>query len=406
MARNSTIRSLPTIDKVYREEASPQHCWRIDTRGYHSAMKIHILLAGLLMGVLVSSSEDVPPPILRQSPDYPVYYEGETVTLTCETQGKYRRFHFSFYKNSKYIENDNTNMYKIYGMEYSDIGIYACDYWTGHHSSPRSNEVSLFFSDKLPSPAIHLEPSRSVYSMGESVTLVCSHPKNRGVRRIAFYKKGNIQPLKEGEENTYVISTSEKEIAGGYSCNYCLDVHGKLIPSPASGYITVNVSVLTSQATVTTIIQETLAPDKTSKTSSTETFSPTQNNKVTRSASHSKAQSLTYIFGGGLILIIVFVLVHIFFRIYVTRNGKKEGSVVELPAAESDLHSGHNLKNPVKPSLYPTEFQEMETEHYYSEITLPIVKGTPPIVTLYSTAKAIDPLPSVYQTNLTTPARK
>ncbi|XP_069820281.1 platelet glycoprotein VI-like isoform X2 [Dendropsophus ebraccatus] len=370
MARNSTIRSLPTIDKVYREEASPQHCWRIDTRGYHSAMKIHILLAGLLMGVLVSSSEDVPPPILRQSPDYPVYYEGETVTLTCETQGKYRRFHFSFYKNSKYIENDNTNMYKIYGMEYSDIGIYACDYWTGHHSSPRSNEVSLFFSDKLPSPAIHLEPSRSVYSMGESVTLVCSHPKNRGVRRIAFYKKGNIQPLKEGEENTYVISTSEKEIAGGYSCNYCLDVHGKLIPSPASGYITVNVSVLTSQATVTTIIQETLAPDKTSKTSSTETFSPTQNNKVTRSAR------------------------------------KKEGSVVELPAAESDLHSGHNLKNPVKPSLYPTEFQEMETEHYYSEITLPIVKGTPPIVTLYSTAKAIDPLPSVYQTNLTTPARK
>ncbi|XP_056384080.1 uncharacterized protein LOC130277429 isoform X2 [Hyla sarda] len=401
---------------------------------------------GLYIGVLVSSNEGIPAPTLKATPEYPFYFKGETVTLTCNTQ-EYRHAHFSFYKNSQYIPSENKYTYKINAMDDSDVGIYACDFWARSRSSPRSNEVSLFYFDKLPSPVIYLDPSRSVYSMGESVTIVCSPPMSKEVKRITFNKEGNVQPLKEANGNTYVISTSTREDAGRYSCTYSVEIQERWVTSFTSDYIIVNVSVSTARTTATTKIPETSAPDMTSKkrtielstptqrnkvtnsaisiaqavtttipltslpdmtdkTREIEMFSTTQSNKVTNSTSYSKVPYLIHIYGGGLFLIVTFVLIKVFFLIYFTRKRQREGTMVELPVSEPDLKSSPNLKTIVQTSLCPTSFQDMEAEHFYSEIELPNVKAASPIISMYAKAKAIDPLPSVYQTDLTSHARK
>ncbi|XP_066460021.1 platelet glycoprotein VI-like [Eleutherodactylus coqui] len=401
-------------------------------------MNIHviILLAGLCMAAVVSSSDIVPPPKLSASPDYAVYYKGEQVTLTCNTHEKYRKAYVTFYKNSKYIPTDTKKTYSIHGMEDSDVGKYVCDFWTGSHSSPRSNEVLLQTSDKLLPPVISLNPSLSVYPRGELVTLVCSPPKRIEVKRIRFYKEENVQLSEETDKNTYVISASSEEVAGRYSCTYFIEMQQKWRSSPSSEYIVVNVSA--AETTAATIIPRSTALDLTSKTRPTETFSPTQSNEVTNSTTESIAgtmvsqlpevdvgnktqtnktrslKSFLNILVGGLILIISSVLIQGLVHICIQLNGKRRGTMTEAPmrlseevlqVPESDLHSVHNLKTTVETSFYPSPLKEMEAEHFYSEIELPIENARPPIVSVYTTAKAIDPLHPVYQTDLATQAR-
>ncbi|XP_056384082.1 uncharacterized protein LOC130277429 isoform X3 [Hyla sarda] len=373
-------------------------------------MNIYLLGAGLYIGVLVSSNEGIPAPTLKATPEYPFYFKGETVTLTCNTQ-EYRHAHFSFYKNSQYIPSENKYTYKINAMDDSDVGIYACDFWARSRSSPRSNEVSLFYFDKLPSPVIYLDPSRSVYSMGESVTIVCSPPMSKEVKRITFNKEGNVQPLKEANGNTYVISTSTREDAGRYSCTYSVEIQERWVTSFTSDYIIVNVSVSTARTTATTKIPETSAPDMTSKKRTIELSTPTQRNKVTNSAI-SIAQAVTTTIPLTSLPDMTDKTREI--EMFSTTQSNKvtnstrqrEGTMVELPVSEPDLKSSPNLKTIVQTSLCPTSFQDMEAEHFYSEIELPNVKAASPIISMYAKAKAIDPLPSVYQTDLTSHARK
>lgn len=68
------------------------------------------------------------------------------MTLTCATEREYRHANFTFYKDSKYIRTDNKYIYKIYGLDYSDVGNYACGFWFGSYSSPRSNEILLLLT--------------------------------------------------------------------------------------------------------------------------------------------------------------------------------------------------------------------------------------------------------------------
>ncbi|KAM3936746.1 uncharacterized protein RB166_000142 [Leptodactylus fuscus] len=421
---------------------------------------------------------EIPSPTLMRSPVQGFYYKGESVTLTCETPRKYRHSHFTFYKNSEYIETDNTYVYKIYGMELSDVGTYTCDFWSVRQSSPRSNEVTLFFSDRLSPPVISISPSLSMYNMGESVTIVCSPPGSLILKKIKFYKDGNVQPIKEAENNTFVISTSNKDVAGRYSCTYTANIQETLRTSSYSEYIIVNVSAV--QTTTSRVFPESPALGNTSKTSNIETFTPTKSNDITDSAKFLKI--LIYSFHGGLIF--TFVLTIGLLRLCIRLNGEREDIVTEpsmtfvplspllpapgarswrfrnrkqaevkrsshtcamercfsslLPAfhfagasssslvkeatrsrrrghehwagdigAESqpDLISAQNLKTIVQPSLCVTALEEIQTQHFYSEIEMFPVNVHPPVVSVYASATAIDPLPPVYQSDLTTLAR-
>ncbi|XP_071990701.1 uncharacterized protein [Engystomops pustulosus] len=369
-----------------------------------------------------SLPDNIAPPILRASPHYDFYYKGESVTLTCNTPSEYLKAHFSFYKNSECIPTDNTTIYNIQGMDYSDIGKYYCDFWSGKSSSPRSNEILLLFSDTLPAPVISLSPSLPVYRMGESVTIICSLPKSWQKKKIEFYKEGNLQPVKREEENTYVISTSNKEVAGRYFCTYTTEISETLITSLPSNYITVNISVSAAQTTKATAEATTM--DETSKTEEMEESSLIQSttstnvakttrdktvwqtsvfdvkNKTTE-AVKSFSQVFLYIFAGCLICISIAVIIIGVVHIYISQKGKREDPMVEL-----SVHSIHNLEKVEQSSLHITELQEMETHHYYSEIELPVVKPTHPNATFYSRAKAIDSLPFVYQTDMSTHASK
>ncbi|CAN2390315.1 hypothetical protein PRIEUP_LOCUS351 [Pristimantis euphronides] len=395
------------------------------------------------MGALLSSSDTISPPILNVLPDYPFYYKGETVTLTCNTDSQYRRAYFSFFKNSQYIQTNNVYIHTINSFDYSDVGNYVCEFWAVTQSSTRSNEVTLFFSDPLPPPVIS---SLSVLTMGEPVTLICSPPKGMEGKRIQFYKEGNVPILSETDKNTYVI-TSNKEVPGRYSCTYSLEMKNKWRTSQSSEYILVNIAgkqtmkkgfiryskvIFALSLSAYTIIPKSPAPEMTSKTRPTETFSPTQSNKVTHSTKGTTAGTIVselpafdlknktplntinswnifiFMVAGGLILITTFVCIQHLVQIYIQRNGKLQIILflfVFLKVPESDLHSVYTLRTVAEPFLCPPPLQEKETEHFYSEIELPIVKTPPPIVYFYSKANAIDPLHPVYQTNLATNER-
>ncbi|XP_073509583.1 uncharacterized protein [Phyllobates terribilis] len=401
-------------------------------------MNIHIdvILAGLCMGILVCRSDSISPPILSASPNHLSYYEGETVTLTCAIQEGYRPSQFTFYKNSEYIPTDSTHIYKVHGMRLSDVGSYSCDFWTGRHSSPRSNEVLLLFYDKLPRPVIILEPSHTVYKIGESITITCSPPRILKEKMIRFYKEGYVQPLNEAKDNIYVITISNKGNGGRYSCTYSTEIQDRRMTSLPSEYIIVNVSVSTGQTTAATIVHETPTLDMRSKTSistgrttaatkvqemptldlrsktsiftrqtTAATMVPETSTLEMTSKKLSLLRTILYFFYGGLILMIVCIIILVVCRFYIPQNGKREGTVVAPPVSESNLSPEHNMKTIEQPLLYHTALQEMETEHFYSEIDLSILNTTTPFVSMYAKAKAIDPLPPVYQTDLTAHAR-
>ncbi|XP_044144082.1 uncharacterized protein LOC122933256 isoform X2 [Bufo gargarizans] len=253
-------------------------------------------------------------------------------------------------------------------------------------------------SDRSQAPDISLNPSLSEYSMGDSITIVCSPPKTLVVKKIQFYKEGHLQPLNEAEDNTFVV-TCNKEVAGRYFCTYTLEIQERLITSLYSQHIIVNVSASIAQTTAAAIIPETSTLDKSSMIRGTETFTSTQSSKVINSTSSFKL--LIYMFAGGLIFIATCVLIQALVRVYISRNG--ESPMVELPVPESNVCSVHSLKTTVPPFFGPSALQEIEMQHFYSEIEMPIVKA--PIVTCYAKAKAIDPVPPIYQTDLTTHAR-
>lgn len=67
----------------------------------------------------------------------------------CNASGNYKSKHFNFYKDSNYIQTDNTHMHRIHSLDYANAGSYACDFWEVSYQSTRSKEITIFLTGKV-----------------------------------------------------------------------------------------------------------------------------------------------------------------------------------------------------------------------------------------------------------------
>ncbi|XP_075173057.1 platelet glycoprotein VI-like [Anomaloglossus baeobatrachus] len=246
--------------------------------GCHSRMNIHIdiIMTALCMGILMTSSgagHKLPPPIISLDPSLSVYNMGDSITILCSPPKPLKVKMIQFYKEGYIppLKEAEDNTYVIPISNKGNGGRYSCTYSTEIQeklmTSLSSEHVIVNVSDKLPPPIISLDPSLSVYNMGDSITILCSPPKLLKVKMIQFYKEGYIPPLKEAEDNTYVITISNKENGGRYSCAYSTEIQERLMTSLSSEHVIVNVSAFIERTTEATTVHETSTLDMRSKTS-------------------------------------------------------------------------------------------------------------------------------------------
>lgn len=396
----------------------------------------NILIVGALNVVLISPGGDstVSHPVLTVSPDYRVYVRGEAVTLMCNASGDYKSKHFNFYKDSNYIQTDNTHMHRIHSLDYANAGSYACDFWEVSYQSTRSKEITIFLTEIPLAPSIFLTPSLPMYNREDSFKMTCSLPNGITIKKTLFYKvePGGSHKLAHNNK-IYVINKPDFKLAGKYICIYTAEIMDRFIDSLESQSILVNIYAFssTSITSTTTPLHTTkgFAFSFTSKTSATTplhttkagidvvstelmtsavhvgktqlitTYYPSQATNITIAENIQKNASslLNVIF----ILLTSFILINIILvYLFIRRKTKQTAMshVSEHIVNTSELQDAQAL--PDAPFI-PGNREDLEETHLYSEIDqTPTVLPQSSLISLYTTEKKIDLIPPIYKTDL------
>ncbi|XP_077323014.1 uncharacterized protein LOC143956691 [Lithobates pipiens] len=399
----------------------------------------NILIVGVLNVVLISPGGDstVAHPVLTVSPDYRVYVKGENVTLMCNALGDYKRKYFNFFKDSDYIQTDNTHMHRIQSLDYTNAGSYACEFWEVSHQSTRSKEITIFVTEKPSAPSIFLTPSRPMYNREDSFKMTCSLPNGITMKKTLFYKVEPDGSHKLAHNNAiYAINKPDFKIAGKYFCIYTAEILDRFIDSLESQSIWVNINDFafssTSITSTTTPLHTTkgFAFSFTSKTSATTpehttkvgidavstelmtsavhvgntqlitAYYPSQATNITIAENIQKNVSswLSVIF----ILSTSFILINSLILVYFFNRRKTKQTAVSHVSEHIDntteLQDAQAL--PDAPFI-PGDREDLEESHLYSEIDqTPTVLPQSSLISLYTTEKKIDLIPVIYKTDL------
>ncbi|XP_040209022.1 uncharacterized protein LOC120940306 isoform X2 [Rana temporaria] len=397
----------------------------------------NILIVGVLIVVLKSpgGGSTVSHPVLTMSPDYRMYVRGEAVTLMCNASGDYKTKHFYFYKDSKYLQTDNTHMHRIHSLAYDNIGIYACEFWEVSYQSTRSNKITIYLTEIPSAPSIFLTPSLP-YNREDSFKMTCSLPNGITITKTLFYKVEPGGSHKLAHNNAiYVINKPDFKIAGKYFCMYTIEIMNRYIDSLESQSILVDIydfafssTSITSTtkplhatkdfAFSSTSITSTTKPLHTTKgidTVSTElmtsavhvgktqlitTYYPSQPTNITIKENiqenASSWLSVMFIFFTSFILINILILVYLFIKRKTKQTAMSH--VSEHIVNITELQHAQAL--PEAPFI-PGNREDLEESHLYSEID-PTTTVLPQssLISLYATEKKIYLIPPIYKTDL------
>ncbi|XP_073487834.1 uncharacterized protein [Aquarana catesbeiana] len=367
----------------------------------------NILIVGALNVVLISPGGDstVSHPVLTVSPDYRVYVRGEAVTLMCNASGDYKSKHFNFYKDSNYIQTDNTHMHRIHSLDYANAGSYACDFWEVSYQSTRSKEITIFLTEIPSAPSIFLTPSLPMYNREDSFKMTCSLPNGITIKKTLFYKvePGGSHKLAHNNK-IYVINKPDFKLAGKYICIYTAEIMDRFIDSLESQSILVNIYAFssTSITSTTTPLHTTkgFAFSFTSKTSATTPLHTTKagidvvSTELMTSAVHvGKTQLITTYYPSQ--------ATNITIAENIQKSKTKQTAmshVSEHIVNTSELQDAQAL--PDAPFI-PGNREDLEETHLYSEIDqTPTVLPQSSLISLYTTEKKIDLIPPIYKTDL------
>ncbi|XP_067308137.1 B-cell receptor CD22-like [Pseudorasbora parva] len=133
-----------------------------------------------------------PKAVLTVKPDPSQLFRGETVTLTCDIQGKARIYRWDCDDTLHYSKEKE---FKITVERTQKCTCLGC---RGSDCTDLSDEVTLTVSDK---PRVSVKPQSSVFT-GDTVTLSCDVRRSTG-RRIIWYKDSKI--IKTGDETSYTL---------------------------------------------------------------------------------------------------------------------------------------------------------------------------------------------------------
>ncbi|XP_031761832.1 uncharacterized protein LOC116412226 [Xenopus tropicalis] len=276
----------------------------------------------------------------------------------------------------------------------------------------------------LPSPKIHLNPLRPMYTGGEQVTVRCEPPNSKEVQKIQFYKDGIVIDRDKDlhRDDSYTVSMYGHEAAGDFSCAYWVKIQERDLKSNISEKVTIKTEGFTTP--LSTTLTSTVTEAKTSKDPISTTTRLTTEHLHADNISTLAVQELIYTIGGAGLFILVVTISLVLLR--TCRKGKsKYHEPAPFPVQANNSASNlrlHQINASVpdseNESTWPQNAVSLQDNedaaqiHTYCEIdpflpTLPAMRSTSPSVQLpqssalaYSTVQAVPLLPTVYQRNL------
>ncbi|XP_035259244.1 high affinity immunoglobulin gamma Fc receptor I-like [Anguilla anguilla] len=158
-----------------------------------------------------------PKPVLTLQPNWPLFFTGETVTLSClgwpdiRTGFTWSKFELNSW-TLKHTSHENT--YTISSVTVAHGGAYRCA-----DSSSHSDDVRLTVSNK-PQPVLTAPPHRQLYA-GESVSLSCEVTGTSAGWKYYWYKgtgPHDIAHIARTAKGLYTLSAAALTHTGEYSC--------------------------------------------------------------------------------------------------------------------------------------------------------------------------------------------
>ncbi|KAL8176441.1 UNVERIFIED_CONTAM: hypothetical protein K2H54_034431 [Gekko kuhli] len=200
-----------------------------------------------------SAAEELPPPELSVYPNYPQYYEGESVELTCvsKTNKKVKGYRF-FDQNGSVVSKLDIDgfwsslLYITVQREKAET--YSCEYWSGNGTkvpSQRSNTITLQVREAPKKPSLTLNHTLLQYRWGDYVSLVCSAPPEaEEIMEFQYFGDRQTHQVLKQSDNTdiYNLSILEPKDTGSFSCAYIRLLSGRNVRSKMSDPVFINLT--------------------------------------------------------------------------------------------------------------------------------------------------------------------
>ncbi|XP_053901186.1 Fc receptor-like protein 5 [Malaclemys terrapin pileata] len=200
-----------------------------------------------------SSPGPLPPPTLSLGSQYPVYYQGERVNLSCSAPRGEAVTGYRFYRGRggqtpEELPSPSGAARLELRAETGNQGPYTCQYWRKESGqeipSTESNTVYITVQAPPAAPTLSLHPPHPVYLPGERVTLRCSAPGSDRLQGYRFYGEQerlihDEVPAPAGGAGLEIVAEMGK--AGVYTCAYRIPRSGRHILSERSRPVSLSV---------------------------------------------------------------------------------------------------------------------------------------------------------------------
>ncbi|XP_072409711.1 uncharacterized protein [Chiloscyllium punctatum] len=192
-------------------------------------------------------------PSISLSPVFPVYLEGETVTIECVVPNGISPAQVRLQKDSISIVEDTTSQqslrHTIQNLTNSCQGLYTCSYKTmvsGRWvTSSSSRSVSIVLTGLTLSVTVSLDHQTGLYLTGSAATLSCSNPSQSQLQSVMFYKDGELLHSLEARPDQHMASISIGNLTrangGSYTCQCEMIVFGRHLISSLSNAVSITV---------------------------------------------------------------------------------------------------------------------------------------------------------------------
>ncbi|XP_031440373.1 Fc receptor-like protein 5 isoform X1 [Clupea harengus] len=188
-------------------------------------MRPSLLLLLLLMGAEIAFG-DTHKAVLTLEPNWTQIFVGETISLTCSTEGEDAdeddEAYYCWYKTDKeggeareIVQWTKDKSHTISSSVETDSGTYTCKI-SNDGSYSKSNAISLTVKEGIPRPV--LSSDREPVFTGNTVTLRCDMGQSTGWRFYWYRNTQTSDPVAQADGNSYSIISDKVSDGGQYWC--------------------------------------------------------------------------------------------------------------------------------------------------------------------------------------------
>ncbi|XP_055521424.1 immunoglobulin superfamily member 1-like [Leucoraja erinacea] len=197
-------------------------------------------------------SELPPPPTISNTPDYPVYVPGESITITCASSRRDTAGRFQLRKDSNLLtsstRSDTTFTHRITDLRADVDNTYTCVMLVQVSArwlpSAPSRAIHIRVIERPRPPTISKTPDYPVYVPGESIILTCASPRRDTAGRFQLRKDSNLLTNSTGSHTTFTHRITEltADMDSTYTCIMLVHVSARWLPSLPSPAVHIRVT--------------------------------------------------------------------------------------------------------------------------------------------------------------------